>query len=58
LQIMENNRGGKIYYSDFQHKGNRGEGQFHINQDTLQTHLDNNLYRTLSYDELYNLLSP
>ena len=30
--------GPQIYYSDRQHKGNIGEGQFHINQDTLQVH--------------------
>ncbi len=56
--IRENSAGGRIHYSDFQHKGNIGEGQFHINQDTLQTHLDNYLYRTLTYDQLYELLCP
>jgi hypothetical protein len=56
--ILENHAGVKIHYSDFQHKGNRGEGQFHINQDTLQTHLDDYLYKRLSYDELYKLLCP
>jgi hypothetical protein len=57
-QIMENRLGGQIKYSDFQHKGNEGEGQFHINSDTLQIHLDNYLYQTLTYDELYTLLCP
>jgi hypothetical protein len=57
-EIMENRLGGRIHYSDFQHKGNKGEGQFHINPDTLQIHLDNYLYQTLSYDQLYKLLSP
>jgi len=46
----------RIYYSDKQHKGNVGEGQFHIHQDTLQIHLDNHLYQTLTYDELLKLL--
>lgn len=46
-----------IYYSDKQHKGNVGEGQFHINQDTLQVHLDNHLYKELTYEELLKLLS-
>lgn len=55
--IKENLRGGRIYYSDFQHKGNVGEGQFHINPTTLQVHLDHYLYKTLTYDELYQLLS-
>jgi hypothetical protein len=48
--------GSDIYYSDKQHKGNVGEGQFHINQDTLGTHLERYLWKTLSYDELYELL--
>lgn len=30
----------KIFYSDYQHRGNVGEGQFHINNTTLQNHLD------------------
>jgi hypothetical protein len=48
--------GSQIYYSDKQHKGNVGEGQFHINQDTLQIHLDNYLYQNITYDELLQLL--
>ena len=55
--IKENNRGGHIYYSDFQHKGNVGEGQFHINANTFQIHLDHYLYKTLTYDELFQLLA-
>ena len=57
-QIYEKKLGGLIHYSDRQHKGNKGEGQFHINQDTLQIHLDNYLYQTLAYDQLYKLLCP
>ena len=49
--------GSQIYYSDKQHKGNVGEGQFHINQDTIAIHEKNYLYRSLTYDELLNLLS-
>jgi hypothetical protein len=56
-EIKENEHGGHIYYSDFQHKGNVGEGQFHINNHTMQTHLDRYLYKTLSYDQLYDLLA-
>lgn len=37
-EIRENAKGGRIYYSDFQHKGNIGERQFHINSRTLQIH--------------------
>src|SRR5438552_1343138 len=56
-QIKENRRGGRIHYSDFQHKGNVGEGQFHINPRTLQVHLDHYLDKTLSYNELLRLLT-
>lgn len=56
-EIKENQNGGRIYYSDFQHKGNVGEGQFHINPRTLPIHLDYYLYKTLTYDQLYELLA-
>src|SRR5712664_2043781 len=55
-EIRENGQGGRIYYSDFQHKGNVGEGQFHIHPGTLQVHLDNYSYKTLTYDQLHELL--
>ncbi len=55
-EIKENSQGGCIYYSDFQHKGNKGEGQFHISNRTLQIHLDRYHYKTLTYDQLYELL--
>jgi hypothetical protein len=55
-QIKENAQGGRIYYSDFQHKGNVGEGQFHIHPRTLQIHLDHYSCKTLSYDQLRELL--
>jgi len=42
-------------YSDFQHKGNIGEGQFHINQDNIKYHLKNRLIQWLDYGELYRL---
>lgn len=45
-----------IGYNNKQHKGNVGEGQFHINPGTLQTHLDNHLVQTLTYQELLTLL--
>ena len=56
-QIKENSHGGLIGYSDKQHKGNVGEGQFHVNEKTLQIHLDTYLHKTLTYDELYKLLA-
>jgi len=46
-----------IYYSDKQHKGNIGEGQFHVNHETIQIHLSKYLYKTLPYDQLFQLLS-
>ena len=49
--------GGDIGYSDKQHKGNVGEGQFHITEKNLQLHLDRYFYKALSYDELYQLLA-
>lgn len=48
--------GHEIKYSDRQHFGNVGEGQFHINDRTLQYHLDNFLYKKLTYDQLLKLL--
>ena len=48
--------GEQIYYSDKQHKGNIGEGQFHINEKTMRIHLENYLYAELSYTELLQLL--
>ncbi len=44
-------------YSDKQHRGNEGEGQFHINQDNIEYHRSNFMERTLSYKELYLLLN-
>jgi len=57
FRINSDDIGGNVNYSDKQHKGNVGEGQFHINQDTLQTHLNDYLYSKLTYEELLDLLS-
>lgn len=57
LDVRENAKGGRIFYSDRQHKGNIGEGQFHINSQTLQIHLDHYHYKTVSYHQLYKLLA-
>lgn len=45
-----------IGYSDKQHRGNVGEGQFHINQINFKYHIDNFLLKKLTYEELFNLL--
>ena len=57
FRINNDQIGAQIYYSDRQHKGNVGEGQFHVNQKTLQIHLDNYLYKKLTYQDLYEVLS-
>lgn len=44
-----------VGYSDFQHRGNEGEGQFHINPTTWNYHINNNLVCWLTYEELYDL---
>ena len=46
-----------IQYSDKQHKGNTGEGQFHITPKTLQHHVDTYLYAQLTYPKLLELLT-
>ncbi|AHF08703.1 hypothetical protein [Desulfitobacterium metallireducens] len=45
-------------YSDFQHKGNEGEGQFHLNPLSIDYHLNNHFVEWLSYEDLYNLFTP
>jgi len=55
--IRTRTEGGDIGYSDRQHKGNVGEGQFHITEKNLQIHLDKYLHKTLTYEQLYQLLS-
>ncbi len=44
-------------YSDKQHRGNEGEGQFHLNQDNIKYHRDHYLQKVISYEELYELFS-
>lgn len=43
-------------YSDKQHRGNEGEGQFHLNESNIIYHRKNFLERVLTYAELYSLL--
>ena len=45
-------------WSEKQHKGNKNEGQFHITNETLTSHLNDAIERELSYDELFDLLNP
>lgn len=46
-----------IQYSNKQHKGNVGEGQFHLNQSTYARHLENFFETEFTYGELYELFS-
>jgi hypothetical protein len=57
FRIESKEIGSQIFYSDKQHKGNEGEGQFHLNRQTLPIHLKDHLYRVITYDELLKLLS-
>lgn len=43
-------------YSDKQHKGNVGEGQFHINRRNIDYHMRNRFERWLTYEELRDIL--
>lgn len=42
-------------YSDKQHRGNEGEGQFHLNMSNIKYHREHFKDRVLTYAELYNL---
>ncbi len=42
-------------YSNKQHRGNEGEGQFHLNQDNIEHHRTRFFERNLTYEELYNI---
>jgi hypothetical protein len=53
-QISEDD---KISYSDKQHKGNVGEGQFHITNKNIKYHMGTYLIKVLTYDEVYNKLN-
>ena len=57
LRIESSDISSQISYSDKQHKGNVGEGQFHVNQKTLAVHLKQYHYKSLDYEDLCSLLS-
>lgn len=46
----------KLNYSDKQHKGNKGEGQFHITQKNYLYHKKNYYVESISYDKIKELL--
>ena len=43
-------------YSNKQHRGNVGEGQFHLNQKNIENYRQKYLIRSLTYQELYQIL--
>lgn len=43
-------------YSDKQHRGNEGEGQFHLNDSNIEFHRAHYLEKVLTYSDLYRLL--
>lgn len=43
-------------YSDKQHRGNEGEGQFHLNESNIDYHRTHFMVRALTYAELLTLL--
>ena len=56
FKIQSNEIDEAINYSDKQHAGNVGEGQFHLNNKTYEYHRQNFFQQSLSYEELYKLL--
>lgn len=42
-------------YSKSQHRGNKGEGQFHMNNTTIIDHRKNFFVNKITYEDLYNL---
>jgi hypothetical protein len=57
FRIRSEQINGDIKYGDKQHKGNRGEGQFHISEKTLDIHLQKFYHITLTYQQLWDLLA-
>ena len=52
-QLIED---GTIKFSSKQHRGNVGEGQFHIKKNNIDYHIKNYLVKTLNYEEMWELL--
>ena len=47
----------EIFYSEHQHRGNVGEGQFHITDNNIETHLNKYFVTWLTYEDLYQMFS-
>ena len=46
-----------IQYSNKQHRGNTGEGQFHLKDSNIQYHINKYLYIKMDYNKLWALLN-
>lgn len=44
-------------YSDFQHKGNKGEGQFHVNNDSIDYHMKTHFKEWITYEDVINMFN-
>ena len=56
FKVRNSDIGKEMKYSNKQHRGNTGEGQFHLNRQTYKYHLNCNLFKTLTYGELLEWL--
>ena len=54
IQKKQIQKDAKIHYSDKQHRGNVGEGQFHINNKTYGHHKKHYFIESITYTELMN----
>jgi hypothetical protein len=45
-------------FNDKQHKGNVGEGQFHVNDRNLDMHVTRYLHDSMTWNQLLDLLQP
>ncbi len=55
FKITPDQIGRNVGYSDKQHFGNQGEGQFHLNNTTYEYHLKNFFEAELTYSDLLTL---
>lgn len=56
FQIPSSSIDKSIGYSDKQHKGNQGEGQFHITEKNIDFHLQHFRIGAMDYEELLKIL--
>ena len=46
-----------IFYSDHQHRGNIGEGQFHISNKNIKNHINKYFLNSLTYEKLFEIFN-